>query len=285
MGRFRKMLVAVDGSESSMNAFRQACAIARGNESWMTALTAVPVYPDQFEVLRMREKVVNTLREEGERILAVIEDIADELDMFVKTRLEEGSPFHSIIDTSEENNYDLIVMGRRGRSRLEKAFVGSVTARVIGHSQRDVLVVPQGAAMGWGTILLATDGSKYSDLAAERAINLARSYGSNLHVVSVVDVNEEFYTHAPAAVEEMVNGARQVVEVIGSRARAAGVSTETFVREGETYQVIGDLATSLKADVIVMGSHGRTGIRRLLMGSSTEKVIGYAPCPVLVVKG
>ena len=68
------------------------------------------------------------------------------------------------------------------------------------------------------------------------------------------------------------------------QAEAAGVKAETFVGEAEADEAITKLAKEQNADMIIIGSHGRTGLRRLLMGSVAEKVIGYAPCPVLVVK-
>jgi nucleotide-binding universal stress UspA family protein len=175
-------------------------------------------------------------------------------------------------------------MGRRGLSRLERVLVGSVTARVIGHSPIDVLVVPLTAEIGWNKILLATDGSRYSKAAAERAIDFAGEYGGELRVVSVVDVPAEFYGEAPDAVEDLINKAKGYAEDVKRQAESAGIKAETFVREGETYKAILDLAKEQNVNAIVMGSHGRTGLKRLLMGSVTEKVIGYASCPVLVVK-
>jgi len=62
------------------------------------------------------------------------------------------------------------------------------------------------------------------------------------------------------------------------------LSINTLVQEGETYEVITDLARELMSNVIVMGSHGRTGVKRFLIGNVAEKVIGYAPCPVLIAK-
>jgi len=162
--------------------------------------------------------------------------------------------------------------------------VGRVTARVIGHSQRDVLVVPNGTTVGWKTIVLATDGSRYSMLAADRAIEFAKSYGGSLKVLSVVDVPTEFYAEAPQAVDDLVRQAKGYVADVKKRSEAEGVAAETFVGEAEAYQAITKLAAEQKADMIVIGSHGRTGLRRLLMGSVAETVIGYAPCPVLVVK-
>jgi nucleotide-binding universal stress UspA family protein len=285
MGRYRRILVAVDGSESSKNAFRQACRIALTDKSWLTVITTIPHYEDLFQMPSIQEKVSHALREEGEKIVSEIKKIAAEEDAFIKTVIEEGTPFDTIVDTAEEGNYDLIIMGRRGRRRIEKALVGSVTARVIGNSQRDILVFPQGGKIGWNKIILGTDGSKYSRIATDKAIDIAQSYGGEIKAVSVVDVTEEFQTQAPEAVDKLIAEAKGFVEEVRKKAEAQGVKIEPLVREGETYQVITDLAKKFVSDVIVMGSHGRTGIKRLLMGSVTEKVIGYAPCPVLVVRG
>ncbi len=285
MGRYRRILVAVDGSESSKNAFRQACRIALEDKSWLTVITTIPPYEDLFQIPSIQEKVSVALRAEGEKIVAEIKKIAAEEDTYIKTLLEEGTPFDTIIDTAEEGNYDLIVMGRLGMKRIEKALVGSVTARVIGNSQRDVLVFPLSTKIGWNTIVLATDGSKYSMSATDKAIDIAHSYGGEIKAVSVVDVTEEFQTEAPEAVDKLVAGAKCFVEEVRKKGEAHGVKIEPLVREGETYRVITDLAKKFAGDLIVMGSHGRTGIKRLLMGSVTEKVLGYAPCPVLVIRG
>ncbi len=284
MGRYRKILVAVDGSDSGKNAFIQACKIARDDKSWITVITTIPLYQDQFEVLSTKEKVSKTLRDEGEKILFEIKTIADKEDAYIKLRLEEGSPFDTIIDIADEGNFDLIVMGRHGKASIEKALVGSVTARVIGYSQRDVLVVPMGASIGWTNIFLPTDGSKYNKAAIEKAIDLAKSYEGWLKVISVVDVTEEFHTEAPGAVEELVKKAKKFANDVREKAEEQGINTETFVREGESFKVITELSKQYNSNVIVMGSHGRTGIRRLLMGSVTAGVIGHATCPVLVVK-
>lgn len=285
MGRYRRILVAVDGSESSKNAFRQACRIALDDGTWLTVITTIPSYEDLFQMPSIQEKVSMALRAEGEKIVAGIKRIAAEENAYIKILLEEGTPFDTIIDTAEEGSYDLIVMGRLGSKRIEKALVGSVTARVIGNSQRDVLVFPLNSKIGWKNILLATDGSKYSISATNKAVAIAKSYGGEIKAVSVVDVTEEFQTEAPEAVDRLITGAKGFVEEVKKKAKAEGVETEPLVKEGHTYKVITDLAREFTSDIIIMGSHGRTGIKRLLMGSVTEKVLGYAPCPVLVIRG
>jgi nucleotide-binding universal stress UspA family protein len=162
--------------------------------------------------------------------------------------------------------------------------VGSVTARVIGHSPVDVLVVPLGTAIGWKTVLVATDGSVNSSAAAAKAVDFAVSYGGRVVALSVLDVPDEFYAEAPAVVDQLIEKARGYVEAVADLAARAGVVCTEAVREGASAAAIVQLAKEEGAGVIVMGSHGRTGLARLLMGSVTEKVIGHASCPVLVVR-
>ena len=169
-------------------------------------------------------------------------------------------------------------------TRLERALMGSVTAKVIGHFSGRTLVVPRDTTLGWKNILVATDGSGCSDVAVEEALNYAKSYEGALKIVRVVNVTEEFQAHAPHLVEKLVNEAQKSLEKIKEEARRIGVNAETFVKEGEPFTAIVDLAKQIKADIIVMGSHGRTGLKRLFMGSVTARVIGHTSCPVLVVR-
>lgn len=283
MGRYRKILVAIDGSESGRNALLQAFRFAVDEKCWITVTSVVPPYDGEIELVGVKD-IRAALRKPCEDALTDAKKFAEQERVLVKTVCEEGEAHERIVDLADAENCDLIIMGRRGLRPVERMLVGRVTARVIGHSQRDVLVVPNGTKVGWKTIVLATDGSKYSTSAADRAISFAESYGGELKVLSVVDVPAEFYAEAPQAVEEMVGKAKEYVAGVKRRAEGAGVKTETFVGEAEAFEAITALAKEQNADMIVIGSHGRTGLRRLLMGSVAEKVIGYAPCPVLVVK-
>lgn len=281
--KVKKMLVAIDGSESSMHALKESFKLARNEKSWITVVSVVPEYKGDLDLVAVGN-VMASMRKPCEDALHKADELAKAEGALIKTVCEEGEAYERIIDLAEAENCELIVMGRRGLSRLERVLMGSVTARVIGHSPIDVLVVPFKAEIGWKRVLLAIDGSKYSKAAAERAIDFAGEYKGELMVVSVVDVPAEFYGEAPDAVEDLINKAKGYVEDVKRQAEASGIKTETFVREGETYKAILDLAKEQNANAIVVGSHGRTGLKRLLMGSVTEKVIGYASCPVLVVK-
>ncbi len=277
------MLVGVDGSESSLHALRESFRLAADEKSWVTVVSVIPSFEGELELVGVND-IKSALSQPFEKALAVSREIANAERTLIRTVSEEGEAFERIVDLAEGENCDLIIMGRKGTRHIEKSLMGSVTARVIGHSQRDVLVVPDGSRVGWEKILVATDGSRYSTVAAERAIDFAKSYGGELRVVSVVDVPAEFYAEAPNAVDDMINKAKDYVRDIRLRAESKGVQSQSFVGEGEAYQVITDLAKKENVNVIVMSSHGRTGLRRLLMGSVAEKVIGHASCPVLVVR-
>ncbi len=281
MGKSKKILVAVDGSESSRNALLQAFRLAVDEKCWITVTSVVPPYEGEIEILGVKD-IKAALRKPCDEALGEAQKLAEAERALIKTVCEEGDIYVRVCDLADAERCDLIVMGRRGRR--SGMLVGSVTARVIGHTQRDVLVVPGGTTVGWKTIVLATDGSKYSSAAADRAIAFAKSYGGALKVISAVDVPSEFYAEAPEAVEDLIRKAKGFVADVKHKADDSGVSAETFVVEAEAHQAIIDLVRGRKADIIVLGSHGRTGLRRLLMGSVTEQVIGHANCPVLVVK-
>jgi nucleotide-binding universal stress UspA family protein len=283
MGRYKKMLVAIDGSESGFHALTESFKLASNEKSWITVTCVVPPYNGDLDLVAVGN-LMDSMRKPCEDALSKARGMAKQSGALIKTVCEEGEAYKAIIDLADAENAELVIMGRRGLTRLERALVGSVTARVIGHSQRDVLVVPKEAEIGWKKILVAIDGSKYSKAAISRAIDFASAYGGELIILSIVDLPAEFYGEAPDAVEDLVNKAKSYVENASKQASKEGVESKTLVREGETYRMILDVAEDLGVNAIVMGSHGRTGLKRLLMGSVTEKVIGYSHCPVLVVK-
>ncbi|MCL6472203.1 MAG: universal stress protein [Firmicutes bacterium] len=277
------LLVAIDGSESSKNALRQSIRFARDHHCGVTAVTVIPSYEGDIDLIGVRN-IREAFKEPGEKVLEEARKIATQEGVEIYTFLEEGNIHEAIIDVAQSRDCDLIVMGRRGLTGIERVLMGSVTARVIGYSPIDVLVMPEKSVIKWGKILLAVDGSKYSDVAASRAITFAQTYGRTLDILSVVDVPPEAYGEAPDFVDKMVEKAREIAETVENTAKVAKISATSFVRDGDAPEKILDLAKKLESDVIVMGSHGHTGLKRLLMGSVTERVIGHAPCPVLVVK-
>jgi nucleotide-binding universal stress UspA family protein len=147
-------------------------------------------------------------------------------------------------------------------------------------------------------ILLATDGSKEAELAARTAGDLAESTGSEVHLLYVGEAANPYIEAVELAGDEVVNPrldaelkrqfeqqAREALDAEAERVRAAGGTVaQTHLRLGKASHEIVALAEEIGAGLIVMGSRGRGGIRRALMGSVSDSVVRHAHCPVMVVR-
>ena len=274
---YKKLLVAMDTSETSLHAFKESLRISKED---IMVLAVAPPYSGDLRVMGASD-ITQLLREPCEVALNKAMAMAEDEGAEIRPVCVMGEPYETIVDVAEDEGRDLIVMGTKG----PKFLVGSTTARVIGFSSQDVLLVPDRASIAWERILLATDGSDYSRKAAAKALNLVQFSGGTLKVVSVLEISPHIYAVAPELTQEKIKLPKQYVEEVKEQASSRGILAEGFVREAESAdEVIIELAQNKDIDLIVMGSHGHTGLKRLLMGSVTERVIGKAPCPVLVVK-
>jgi nucleotide-binding universal stress UspA family protein len=281
MGAYKKLLVAVDGSDISLHAFREALRISTDD---VLVLAVAPPYSGDLRVMGASD-LGALLRQPCEVALDKISKMTEARDAQIRPVCVMGEPYEAILETAEEEGRDLIVMGVRGASLAQRLLVGSTTARVIGFGSLDVLVVPEKGDLGWDRVLVATDGSEYSRKAVDRALELVGSSGGMLTVVAVLEISPQIYAVAPELAEEKIKLPHQYVDEVKELAAARGIPVEGVVREAEcANEVIADVARKKGIDLIVLGSHGRTGLKRLLMGSVTESVIAHTPCPVLVVK-
>ncbi len=289
IARLEKLLLSTDGSEFSEGAVREAVKLAKICSSKLFVLSVIEANPE-FEVLapQVVEKEEEQTRKRLEEVRSKAAKEGVECEIIAR---HTESPFQAIIEEAGKKQVDMIIMGRRGRTGLRRLLMGSVTAKVIGHAACDVLVVPRAAQISYRRILVATDGSKYSDAAASEAIGIAKRCSSSLYVVSVVpsetaspfDIVHSEMQHEMIAQNELRVGEKNVKAVL-EIAKQEGVKVEGLVVEGRPYEAIVENAREKSVDLIVMGSHGRTGLERLLMGSVTERVVGHADCSVLIAK-
>ncbi|MEW6658585.1 MAG: universal stress protein [Thermodesulfobacteriota bacterium] len=267
----KKLLVCTDGSENSRAALAAALRLAQLGGGQVYLLRVVQIIPE-FEVAA--PDLMALVAEEARKELAATKAEAGKTGVALETRLTRSfSVFGSILQEAEEIQPDLILMGRYGYTGLARLLMGSVTARVIGHSPFNVLVIPLNATVAFDRIMIASDGSPCSQAAFQEALALAGRRESKLLGVSV------------ATEEGEIPRAEEIVQQMLAAANQAGVPFQGVVPQGQPADDgIIQVALRNEVDLIVVGSHGRTGFKRLLMGSVTERVIGQSPCPVLVVK-
>jgi nucleotide-binding universal stress UspA family protein len=277
---FPKILVCTDGSPDSEGAITAALNLAKttgstvyllevlfylaGYELQAADTLAPPIV--NMELMQAQEEAVR------ERLAARKTEAAGE-GVTLEPRVRIGSSaYEGILEEVEETHPDLIIMGRHGYTGLTRLLMGSVTARVIGHSPCNVLVVPQRVGLDFKRLLVASDGSAFSEAAWTEALLLAKTMDSALIGVAV------------AASDQDIPVATKVVRGLEAAASEQGIALDTMIPMGRPEDGIVKAADFKNASLIIVGSHGRTGLKRLLMGSVAERVIGDAKCPVLVVK-
>lgn len=275
---YRNILLATDGSEFSSGAERLAMALAHRVGGQVTALQVVMLFP--FTDTLTADQIQFRLQEDS-LVVQFLEEVQSRMEsqgVSCATLVKHGNAPHTeIVDAAVEVDADLVVVGRRGRRGLARLMLGDATARIVAQSPRDVLVVPKAVDALWqNVILLATDGTRYSDLACVEATRIAKAFSLPLQVISVVE-SRAYLPHSEAA--------DIAVDQAVSYARASGVIAQGAVLEGaQPADVIANEAYELEAGLVVGGSHGRTGLGRVFIGSVMERLLGKVSCPVLVVK-
>jgi nucleotide-binding universal stress UspA family protein len=189
--------------------------------------------------------------------------------------VQAGHIHEEIVSQADRMQADLIIMGRRGRRGLARVMLGDATARVIGHAHCSVLVVPRASEITGRHFVIAADGSRFSDAGAAAAGILARLCRTPATVVSV---------HSPSHSEQWRQEVKRAVNRITSFLQREGVSAESQFLDGRSDEKIVEAAVARNADLIVVGSHGRTGLERVLLGSVAERVLNLTTCAVLVVR-
>jgi nucleotide-binding universal stress UspA family protein len=274
-GRFERILLATDGSEFSAGAERVAIEMCKMGQAALTVTTSVLSSPE-FDTMGSSEAQARK-ESEASGHLDRVEAEASRAGIACTKVIRYGDdPYKDILSEAEHVNADLIVVGRRGRRGLARLMLGDATLKVISMAKCSVMVVPKAANMWKNRLLLATDGSRSSDAAAVAAMKIAHCCKTPITVLSA---------EVPSHSAERRAEARAIVQRVVRHLKDDGTEAEPLVETGEAHHVVLDAAKKQGADLIVMGSHGRTSMGRLLLGSNSERVIGRAECPVLVVKG
>jgi len=256
---YNEILVPTDGSKVAERAGTVAVRMA---ELFDADLTVVSVRePDN----------------EGRAKQAVgdIERIAIEAGLTPQTEIidDKKSGIHrAIIGYAEERGANVVVMGTHGRTGVGRFLLGSVVERVLQESPIPVVTVHKDTVIDFevDNVLVPTDGSEGAESAVEHAIDLAGEVGGTLHAVHVTSDGAE-------------KGASPTDDV-RDRGEAAGVEVLTATRSGRPHEAIAGYTAEAGIDVVVMGTHGRAGLRRYLLGSVTERTVRFSPVPVVSVK-
>lgn len=283
---FEDILVPVDDGDGADAAIRHARDIAERFDSTVRVLFVADTNRDS--VTTVGTQVVDTLEREGERI---VEDAASEFreaGLDCRTDVVQGKPAGTIAEYADEHA-DLVVMPTHGRTGLSRYLLGSVTEKTVRLSSVPVVTVRMDEArtpFPYEDVLVATDGSDAANAAAGLGADLAAAVGATLHVLSVVESGSlGFDVRSELSDAQLREAAEDAVSAVSERADEAGVeSVVERVETGSAAEEIGSYVDSEGVDLVAMGSTGRGGTDRILLGGVTEKVLRSSPVPVLTVR-
>ena len=276
---FERVLIPTDGSDTAAAAVDRGLSLAAAYGASVTFLFVADVYA-MSTVPESREA-----REHGREVVdALVERAADE-GVEAEGTVRTGFPHEEVLEAASDIGADLVVMSSHGRSGVERFLSGSVTERVVRLSEVPVLTVHAGGTdAAYDRVLVPTDGSDTAARATEVGVGVAREFGAAVDVLSVVEtVGVGFDVRSEQHREERQGAARRIVDDAVERARAAGVEAEGSVAFGTPHREILAFAEEAGTDLVVMGTHGRTGLDRYLLGSVAERTLRLAHVPVLTV--
>jgi len=285
---YEKMLVACGSEPSGLHALKEIIKYVKEDGKPITVLSVVPFYEELYEgysyLFASKEDILEKFYKPFKEALEKAKEIGDQEKVVIKTVLEEGDPFIKIVDTALSENCDLIVLGRKKELGLMGKLLGANVARTIGQSPIDILVIPEGSNLSFNKILVPIDGSIYSEIALKKACKIAQTFSSELFILSVVDIPVEISAEYPDLRERVYSKAKNILEEAQKLAENLCKKVETDIREGDPAEKILSFIKEKGIETVVIGSHGKTGMKRLLMGSVAEKVLTFASIPILVSK-
>jgi nucleotide-binding universal stress UspA family protein len=285
-----RVLIASDLSEASDEALKQGVEMAAGGpialchvmpELGTHALLAQDYEVDVNRQVSLQPRLVEALRGQ----LSRLQPNASEPEIFIET----GSDYAQILDRAEAWGAELIALGTHGSGGLKRWLLGSVADQVVRAAHCQVLIARNSPR---GAVLAATDLSEPGLPAIEAAAFEAARVNEKLVVMHAIEQPREgdaamgLLGALPALDPPEVRGQKRVLasEIINGALTRLGAKGEIVIAEDDAVEETLQLAASLPARLIVVGTHGRKGLARVVMGSRSARILEKAPCSVLVAR-
>ncbi|WP_226006668.1 universal stress protein [Natrinema salinisoli] len=283
-----RLLVPTDGSDPATAALEHAIDIAADQDGTIQVVYVADT--KEPSLTRLGGDVVDVLEQEGDEIANEAAALAEDSGVSVTTDVVQGDPRTVLTEYATGDEFDFIVMGAHGRRGIGDYVLGSVTDCVVNRSEIPVLTVRAAEdatrAYPYDDVLVPTDGSDHATAALELGTTVAERHGATLHLLSVVDeLPEVIDTESTELSSQLEENVQELLDDAESTAKRAGVeNVTTAVTAGSVSREITSYAEAEGIDLVVMGTHGHTGLDRHLLGSFTDRVIRTSPVPVLTTR-
>ena len=293
MKKLHHILAAIDFTPHCRNALREAARRAALDGS---ALTAVHVM-DDFLVHELKKAMAcdqATVRSEWTQKLQKFVDDSDCGAVMAKVEVRIGNAFAEIVEACQVHQADLLVMGSKG-SKAEPHRIGVITARCVRKAPVDVLLVRGDARSPFKRVLACVDFSENSAKAVQCALHLAQEDNAALDCLHIyqsamamaLDYGGMVPPLPAVGDEESINAWKvELSNFLEPLLRSAGdVPVTQEVQERlNIREAIMEHAAATGADLVVLGTRGKSGLREMLIGTTAEKIVQHAQCSILAVK-
>lgn len=284
---YGNILLPYDGSEGAAEVLHHASELAHWSDATIQVLYVADTTRDSVTIVD--GETVDVLEGKGEEIVEEAAKTLDTLGVSYDTDVVQGNPAPTIVDYAERYDQDLVVMPTHGREGISRYLIGSVSEKVVRLSPIPVLTVrmqpDETLEFPYENILIPTDGSAATTHAAKHALLLAASLDATVHVLSVVEETAlGLDVRSVISSKESEQAATEAIEAIVSEAETRGVAnTVRHIKHGTPIEEILDCIESNDIHAVGMGTTGRRGTDRILLGSVAEKTVRSAPVPVMTV--
>ncbi|ELZ98133.1 stress response protein [Haloferax mucosum ATCC BAA-1512] len=284
---YEKILLPIDESTTSSAVLHHVSELAHWGDAEIQLLFVADTSRDSVTVVN--NDVVDALEREGESVVEEAGATLDTLGVSYGTDIVQGNPAPTIVEYASEYDYDLIVMPTHGRKGISRQLRGSVTEKVVRLSDRPVLTARMDPddklAFPYERILIPTDGSRSSKRATTHGLQLAAALDATVHVLSVVDDSSlGFDVRSMLSGEESEQGANEAISAVVSEATDLGITNLVeHVEHGTPSDEIRAAVEDNDIHAVVMGTTGRSGVDRILLGSVAEQTVRSAPVPVITL--
>ena len=291
--KLQTILAATDFSDTARAGVDWAVELAKTHRARIELVHSLLVPSRATDFVPSPPDFTEALQEAASGRLNEITEIVRAQGVEVSAELKLGVPSQVILEMARQLSADLIVIGTRGLSGLRHLLLGSTAERVVQHAHCPVLTVHPGDKdkhRSIDTILVPTDFSKDAESAYFAALNLlGRKQGTRVVLLHVYHLPYEYtaYGTIPTSLDyfkDVEGAAEERLANLAGELERQGFEVETVAREGFPPEGILGEAEAADADLIAMGTHGRTGLAHLVLGSTAERVVQRADCPVLTLR-
>ena len=305
---YERILVPLDGSEFSERVLPVTSRLARDLALPVSLLHAIePEHPTISQALNERLYYIHSARHRETHARAYTEPVRTRLmesGLSVDITIPQGDPGDVIVEEADRDPGTLITMSSHGRSGASRWWTGSVADRVLHRTASPLLMIRPGGMQGaaavgeFGRIVVPVDGSELAEQALDHAVHLGKSMGLVVELVRAVPSVEEYNRIANLGPASMVSQApsyaeyRAVVEKeavdylaeLAGRLKQDGAQVDWRVLHGPAAAAIIDHSAASEDALLVMTTHGRSGLVRMVLGSVAERVVRQSGEPVLLIR-